>query len=135
VLDHHNSGSFSFPVKVVRMVLRILRFSPPLLASTTTICWIVTHDISVKNIILNSLAVTFVTESDNAFATLFLRKAQKELMEKIVEPIDTNMIPDLNIVIYWCHLQGLGCVKKDDDIVFSFVSVYLKGSTTSKFSL
>ena len=81
VMDHHLAGSLNIPAEIVRLSLRIRRCLLPFYATIATFVLLITSNISANNIILNFMAITFVTEADNVLAVLFFGTHQRELME------------------------------------------------------
>jgi hypothetical protein len=90
---------------VVRLTLRMRKFVLPwsVTAASTTI--IVVESLSAKNILLNLLAVAFITEVDNIFGNLFLSDNQKRLAQAFVNKskgeVDRNevSIPSMQLRI------------------------------------
>merc|ERR1740124_217381 len=108
VMDHHLTGSRNIPAEIVRLALRIRRIILPFMATSATLVLLITDNISAKNIILNFLAITFVSEADNVLAVLFLRTHQRELMEKAAkEAHESEEFHDTQVAFFWAHVHGL----------------------------
>jgi len=83
----------------------------PFSATAATLVLLITDDISAKNIILNFLSITFITEADNVLAVLFLRTRHRELMDKTAkEAHESEEFHDSKVAFFWARVQGLFCV-------------------------
>lgn len=112
VLDHHIGESFSIPAEIMRVALRIRRFILPLLATSVTVVFLVTDEISTKNIVLNFLSITFILEADNILALLFLKTRHKDQMEEAVQGIEIELLENGKDVSMWARIHVLFCVVK-----------------------
>jgi len=111
VMDHHLAGSLNIPAEIVRLALRMRRCILPFCATAATLVLLITDDISAKNIILNFLSITFITEADNVLAVLFLRTRHRELMDKTAkEAHESEEFHDSKVAFFWARVQGLFCV-------------------------
>lgn len=108
VLNYHIAGYNSIPAEIMRMALSIRRFILPFMAVSANVILILTDDISTKHLFLNFLSITFIMESDNVLAMIFLRSSQTELMEKAVESIAVEKLQDIRF-FFLCRMQGLLC--------------------------
>lgn len=106
VMDSHLNGSLSVPAEIVRLALRLRRCVIPFFSITATIVLLVTDDIMAKNIILNLLAIAFITEADNIVAKIFLRSSHMELMTRTVENLDMESLSGSHALFFWTRAQG-----------------------------
>jgi len=108
ILDHRlAAGSRSVAAEIVRLALRIRRCFLPFLTTFATLIMLVTDDVSAVNIILNLLAVTFITEADNVMAVLLLQTRHYEAMERAAAGAAAG---DTRLIFFWARLQGVLCV-------------------------
>eukprot|EP00588_Corethron_pennatum_P018130 CAMPEP_0194305830 /NCGR_PEP_ID=MMETSP0171-20130528/3168_1 /TAXON_ID=218684 /ORGANISM="Corethron pennatum, Strain L29A3" /LENGTH=406 /DNA_ID=CAMNT_0039057471 /DNA_START=46 /DNA_END=1263 /DNA_ORIENTATION=+ len=101
VLDHHLAGSLNIPAEIVRVALRIRRCILPAFVTSATLVLMFTNDTSAKNIILNFLAITSITEMDNVLAALFLRPHHREMMEEAARDVKIDTGDSVGTVFLW----------------------------------
>eukprot|EP00588_Corethron_pennatum_P006162 CAMPEP_0194293604 /NCGR_PEP_ID=MMETSP0169-20130528/48298_1 /TAXON_ID=218684 /ORGANISM="Corethron pennatum, Strain L29A3" /LENGTH=301 /DNA_ID=CAMNT_0039042171 /DNA_START=57 /DNA_END=959 /DNA_ORIENTATION=- len=101
VLDHHQAGSLNRPAEVVRLALRVKRCVLPFVTSVATAGMILTTESDVKNLVLNFLAMTFISAADNVFGILSLRNHSTELMDKVVNNFNIGLSDDTAAVFFW----------------------------------
>merc|ERR1719469_879061 len=110
-MDHHLGDSLNIPAEIVRLALRFRRCALPFFATDVTLILLITDDISAKNVILNFLSITFISEADNVLAVLFLRTRHKEMMDKAAkEAHESEEFREPKVAFFWARVQGLFCV-------------------------
>lgn len=95
ILNHGRDRSetaFS-PVEIIRLSLRIRRFTIPWLVARTATSIIIVDPLSAKNILLNLLAIGTIVETDNLLGAFFVTSRQTRYIDKLVESAQKD--PDL----------------------------------------
>jgi hypothetical protein len=96
---------------IVRLTLRIKKFVLPwsVTAAATTV--IVVDSLSAKNILLNLLAIAFITEVDNLFNTMFISENQKRLADDFVNQSKKELHEnDIKISYLWLRILSVAPV-------------------------
>jgi hypothetical protein len=78
------------PIELIRISIRMRKFLLPWWVTCAATSILISDDLSVKNILLNLLAVAFVLEADDLFGVLFVTEREKELVEKLVDSAKEN---------------------------------------------
>jgi hypothetical protein len=93
---------------IIRVTLRLRKFVLPWTVAAASATIIVVESLSSKNVLLNLLAVAFVTEADNIVGILFLNEKQKRRTEDFVnqskEEVDKN---DVKIPPNWLRFFAI----------------------------
>ena len=109
LLNHQlNGGGRSPPVLVAAALLHaslhIRLYVLPIVTSTTAVAVLVASSFSSADILLNLLAVSFVTEADNMVATVFLPPKADERADALIKSITSP------IVLPWLEVRVRACV-------------------------
>ena len=111
LLDHQLRLGGHSPVvlvaaEILRASLRIRSFFLPMVISAAAVAVIVTGSYSSSDILLNLLAVSFVTEIDNMVSSVFLSPGAHESVDALIETVGAP------IVLPWLEVRvrALMCV-------------------------
>ena len=96
-------------VQIVRMSLRARRFFLPVTTSMAALCVVLNSQMTATDIILNLLAVTFITEADDMAASLFLFPSARASADVLI----TNIMSGPKVVLLpWAEarVRGFLCI-------------------------
>lgn len=80
-----DSSSIPLSVFGIRLSNLIRKYYLPSMTAGATVSILLSGALSAKNILLNLLAVLFVTEADNHLATLFIPCSEHELSDRLID--------------------------------------------------
>ena len=105
VMNYHLQDSVKGSAEVVRLSLRIRRYMQPGFATAATIALIMNDEGSSKNLILNFLAIGFISEADNIIAIILLTTDQRTKIKNTINNIDHDTF-NARPVFLWNRLHG-----------------------------
>ena len=122
-MNYHLNNDILGSAEVLRFSLRIRRYMLPFFITAATIVLILTDEVvNPKSIILNFLAISFISEADNIIAKIFLGNDQNARMERITSNVDQNML-NARSDLLWIRIQGFFCAV----VLCVFVFTLIKG--------
>lgn len=105
VMNYHLQDSVKGSAEVVRLSLRIRRYMLPGFATAATIALIMNDDGTPKNLVLNFLAIGFISEADNIIAIIWLTTDQRTKIKNTINNIDNDTF-NARPVFLWNRLHG-----------------------------
>ncbi len=96
-------------IQFVRLALRSRRFVLPVLTGVASVGVLVTSTLTASNILLNMLAVTFITEADDILATALLPLAARQLSNDMVDQISRVENNDA-MRVPWLPIRARACL-------------------------
>jgi len=94
-------------VEIVRFTLRLRKFVLPWVVAGATATLILVSSLSVKNIMLNLLAIGFITEADTMLGKFFTTKTQKDLVNRFVDSAKQDDDVSFKVSFLWSRILAL----------------------------
>jgi len=106
-LEKENVQGNPLVVEIVRYAFRLRKFVLPWVVAAATATLMVVNSMSVKNILLNLLAIGFITEADNLLGKLFTTKTQKDLVNEFLHNVKQDEDISFKVSFMWSRFLAI----------------------------